>query len=254
MPPRQRQVGLPTILGIIVVILVALTLGILKPLQSIVGFTLKPITNLFNGGESQAQRENDELRVKISSLEAEVARLEEARQLNDVLRAQLNFAQANNFKLTQANIISQDPSNYQQFFTIDRGSTSGISTGMAVVSGSYLVGKIIDTTPTTAKVYLITDFNSAVPSYTLQTRASGIVRGQRGFGLSLESVPQTDTLQNDDTVLTSGFGGEYPRGLLIGTIGDVKKRDADVYQSALVRPSVDFRKLESVFIITGNAT
>ncbi len=254
MPPRQRQLGLPTILGAIVVVLIAMTLGILKPLQSVVGFTLKPFTNIFNGGESSLKRENEDLKQKISSLEAEVAKREEAKQLNDVLRAQLNFAQSNNYKLTQANIISQDPSNYQQFFTIDRGSTSGIGSGMAVVSGSYLVGKIIETTPTTAKVYLITDFNSAVPAYTLQTRASGIVRGQRGFGLSIESVPQTDTLQNNDTVLTSGFGGEYPRGLLIGTIGDVKKRDADVYQSGLVRPSVDFRKLESVFIITGNVS
>lgn len=251
MPPRQNRFGIPLALMVGIGLLLAATLGVFRPLESIVGFVMKPVTGLFHGGSGELEKENERLRKQVADLEGEVAKREEAKQQNDALRAQLNFAQSGNYKVAQADIISQDPSNFRQFFTIDRGSTSGIQDNMTVVYGGNLVGRIIDTTPDTAKVYLITDYNSAVPGIAQGTRASGLVKGQRGFGLSLESVQQTDTLQPGDTVITSGFGGEYPKGLVIGTVGDIKRKDADVYQSATLRPAVDFRKLESVFIILG---
>jgi rod shape-determining protein MreC len=187
----------------------------------------------------------------VAQLKADQASKEEALRLNAALRSQLNFAQQNNYQLTGADIISQDPTNYKQYLTINKGSNSGIQKGQVVVSGGLVVGRITETTPGTAKVYLITDFNSAVPALDQATRATGLVRGDRGFGLKLEMVPQTDQLKEGDVLITSGFGGDYPKGLVIGTVGEVKQRAADVFQSAAVNPAVDFRKLEEVFVITG---
>lgn len=244
-----RPIGIAV--GILLILTVLNAVGALRPVQSLVGLILKPVVAVFNLPDSDQTQENAELQAKVNELTAEVARREEAKRENDSLRSELNFAQANNYKLTRANIISQDPSNFQQFFTLDRGSGDGIKKGMTVVSQGLLVGRILETTATTAKVYLITDYNSAVPALTQETRASGLVRGQRGFGLELEMVAQTDQLKAGDTVITSGFGGDYPRGLVIGTITDIRQKDAEVFQSSVLRPAVDFRKLDAVFVITG---
>jgi rod shape-determining protein MreC len=250
-PRKTSPLSTPVVVGGLIVLLLLSTVGILRPLESLVGLVFRPVTGIFNGGQSGLEKENADLRQKVAELTGELVQREEAQRQVDALRTQLNFAQENKYQLAQADITSQDPANYRQFFTIDRGSTSGIKDGMVVVSGGLLVGRIIETTATTAKVHLITDYNSAVPALAQASRATGLVKGERGFGLSLDSVPQTDQLQPGDTLITSGFGGEYPRGLVIGTVGEVKRKDADVYQTATVRPAVDFRKLESVFVITG---
>lgn len=252
----STQATVLTAVGLFILLLFLNAIGLLRPIESVVGFVLKPVSQAIGGvtgagGKSDLEKQNTELQEKVDQLTAELAKLQEAKHQNDALRAQLNFAQTNNFQLVEGNIISQDPTNFQQFFTIDRGSTSGIGKGMVVVSQGLLVGKIIDITATTAKVQLITDYNSAIPVLDQRTRATGLTRGQRGFGLVLENVPQTDQITSGDPLITSGFGGDYPRGLVIGTVGDVKRRDTDVYQTATVRPAADFRKLEAVFVITG---
>ena len=240
---------------VVAAFVIANLLGLLRPLESLVGLALEPVSRAVNvGNDSKLQKENQDLLAKVGELESQVAALQEAKLQNDALRAQLNFVQSTGYQLVHANIISQDPTNYQQFFTIDRGSSAGIEKGMTVISQGLLVGRIIETTPTTAKVYLITDYNSTVPVIAQATRATGIVRGQRGFGLLLDMVPQTEVLQADDTLITSGFGGDYPKGLVVGRIGDIRKQDAEVYQTSEIRPAVDFRKLESVFVITGAKT
>jgi rod shape-determining protein MreC len=256
MPPaRQQRSGAGALLialGIIVLLVLIQAVGLLRPVKSLIGLATSPVTGIFRPGKSEIEKENQALRDQVSNLTAEVSKREEAKRQNDALRAELNFAQSNDYKEVQADIISQDPTNYQQFFTINRGSGNGVSKGMVVVSQGLLIGRIIDTTINTAKVYLITDYNSAVPAITQQGRATGVVRGQRGFGLELQMVPQTEPLQANDTVITSGFGGDYPRGLVIGTLGDIHQKDAEVYQSAVIHAAVDFRKIDSVFIITGN--
>lgn len=238
--------------GIFILLVFFNFVGVLRPLEAIVGFIVSPITktlHLDNG--SKLKKENEDLRAKVGDLTSQLAKREEDARLNDALRTQLNFAQSNNYKLVGADIISQDPTNYRQYLTINKGTAAGIQKGQVVVTQGQLVGRITETTPTTAKVYLITDFNSAVPVIDQQTRATGLVRGQRGFGLTLAEVPQTDQLKEGDTLITSGFGGEYPKGLVLGTLGSVHQRASDVYQSADIRPAIEFRKLEVVFTITG---
>lgn len=238
--------------GLLVLLLNAV--GLLHPVESLVGFVVRPVAGALHLRDtSSTHRQITELQNQVNDLKGQVAQREEAALQNDALRTQLNFAQRNSFKLTGARIITQDPSNFQQVVTIDKGSSAGIGKGMVAVSGGLLVGRIIETTPNSAKVYLVTDYNSAVPVVDQPTRAGGIVRGTRGFGLALEMVQQTDQLKTGDPLITSGFGGDFPAGLILGTVGDIKRRDTDVFQTATVTPGVDFRKLENLFIITGNA-
>jgi rod shape-determining protein MreC len=251
---RPLTERLPLVAVVFAVLVVGGAIGILKPIQGLVGLALEPVAKAVQiSGRSGLEKKNQELEDEVAQLKTELAKREEAAIQNDALKDQLGFAQESGFKLAQAEIISQDPTNYQQVLTIDRGSGAGIKKDMVAVTRGLLVGRVIATTPSTAKVRLITDFRSAVPVLDQQTRASGITRGGRGFGLNLEMVPQTDELRKDDVLITSGFGGEYPKGLIVGTVDTVEKRDTDVFQTAEVRPAVDFRRLEDLFIIVGRA-
>lgn len=249
---RSPVQSIAAAISVLLLLVILNAVGVLGAAKGLVGAMLSPIASVFNlGNDSDLAVENRELQTKVTELQAEVAKREEAKQTNDALRTQLGFAQANNVKLAQASIVSQDPTNFRQFLTIDRGTSDGLAKGMAVVVGGAVVGRITEINAQTASVYLITDYNSALPALAQTSRASGVVRGTRGFGLVLEMVPQTESLTEGDVLLTSGFGGDYPKGLVVGTIGKITQRDSDVYQSAEVRPAIDFRKLESVFVITG---
>ncbi|MDP9212262.1 MAG: rod shape-determining protein MreC [bacterium] len=251
---RRRNLpgNTPLIVGAVAVLVLGGAIGLLRPLEGLVGLMLEPVAKAVQiTGKSDLERENAELQKEIGELRSELAKREEAVLENDALKAQLGFAEDSGYALTEADIISQDPTNYQQVLTIDRGSSAGIKKGMVAVTQGLLVGQVVATTPSTAKVRLITDFGSAVPALAQQTRASGLIRGGRGFGLELEMVPQTDELRAGDTLLTSGFGTDYPKGLVVGTVDRVEKHDTDVFQTAEVKPAVDLRRLERLFIITG---
>ncbi|MEX2210131.1 MAG: rod shape-determining protein MreC [Patescibacteria group bacterium] len=249
---RNLSGNTPLIIGAAVLLMLGGAIGLLRPLEGLVGLMLEPVAKAVQiTGRSDLEQENADLRKEVGELKSELAKREEAVLENDALKAQLGFAQDSGFALTEADIISQDPTNYQQILTVDRGSSSGIKQGMVAVTQGLLVGQVIETTPSTAKVRLITDFGSAVPALAQQTRASGLLRGGRGFGLELEMVPQTDELRTGDTLLTSGFGNDYPKGLVVGTVDRVEKHDTDVFQTAEIRPAVDLRRLERLFIIVG---
>jgi rod shape-determining protein MreC len=253
---RKRPISerLPLVAVVFAVLVVGGAIGLLKPIQGLVGLALEPVAKAVQiSGRSDLEKKNQELQDEVARLQTELAKREEAVIQNEALKAQLGFAQESDFKLAQAQVISQDPTNYQQVLTIDRGSGAGIKKGMVAATRGLLVGQVVATTPSTAKVRLITDFRSSVPVLDQQTRANGLTRGGRGFGLNLEMVPQTDTLRKGDTLITSGFGGEYPKGLVIGTVDSVQKLDTDVFQTAEVRPAVDFRRLEDLFVIIGGA-
>ncbi len=100
------------------------------------------------------------------------------------------------------------------------------------------------------KVLLITDPSSSVAALIQSSRAPGIVSGHLGRELTMNYLPQEETVNVGDVVLTSGMGGDHPKGLVIGQVVEVHRRDIDPFQEALVRPAVNFDKLENVLVIT----
>ena len=96
----------------------------------------------------------------------------------------------------------------------------------------------------------IIDRSSSVNALTQSTRASGLVEGQIDDSLVMRSISQSDVVSVGDTVFTSGLGGNFPRQILIGQIVEVDRKDYELYQTAVVRPTVDFDHLEVVLVIT----
>jgi rod shape-determining protein MreC len=242
--------------------------GLLQPVEELVLRIAAPIQEGISGFSTgigdlaQAVRDLRELRQRNEELEAQNAallldnvRLREVDTEATLLRDLLNFSKANpSLSIQGARVvgrtIAQDPSNLQSYITLDVGRAAGIEHNMAVITDRGLVGRVSEVGETWSRVLLIIDPQSTVNALTQSTRASGAVQGQPDGSLIMRSIPQGDTVSVGDTVFTSGLGGNFPRQILIGQIVQVERKDYELYQSAVVQPTVDFGHLEAVLIVT----
>jgi rod shape-determining protein MreC len=150
-----------------------------------------------------------------------------------------------------ARIFARDPSNLRQAIAIDRGRSDGLRTGMPVVTeGNTLVGRVTKVEQGHAWVTLVTDVDSAVSSLILESRAAGVVAGGYNRRLSMEFVNQDSAVKEGDTVVTSGVGGSYPPGLVIGRVTGVSGQPQEVFRSVTVEPLASLARLETILVMT----
>lgn len=144
-------------------------------------------------------------------------------------------------------VIGFPPENELEVVTIDRGAGSHISRDDGVLNGDGVVGRIIQITPFTSKVLLITDYTSTIPAVVQRGHWWCIVKGNLN-SLRLEYVSQDAHLRIGDSVVT-GEARSFHSGASIGRIVSVERTDAGLYQSAVVRPSVQFGSLDRVVVV-----
>lgn len=196
--------------------------------------------------------QNRQFREEVDRLESELVRMRELEVENRDLRNLLNLKERTGpGSLLPVSVIARDDTPYVQAITIDRGLTGGVKDGSIVVTHRGLVGRVERANPNSAKVRLITDINSQV-SVRLQSesRPTGVLRGQaQGNALVIDYIPQEDTVRLDDVVITSGLGGMFPEGLVVGKVLRVQRKDADPFQAAAVEPAVEMNKLERLYVL-----
>lgn len=150
-----------------------------------------------------------------------------------------------------ANVIAGDVSPFVRYITIDVGERDGIKVGMPVVAGGLaLVGRVGEVSYATSQVQLLTDPASFINVRLVESRASGTVAGTSEGILLLQNVPQTEELKTGDLIVTSGLGGTLPQALPVGVVERVISQDVETSRQAIVRPGVDFDRLEAVLVIT----
>ncbi len=201
------------------------------------------------------QSENVALRAEVEQLTVENVRLRSLASENMLLREQLQFKTDHpDLGIASADVIArivaQDSSNLLNTLTIDRGSQDGIQRGMPVVSPRGLVGQITDVGTRWSRVLLLIDPASSIQGITLRSRAVGVIQGTPAANPRMLYVAQGDEIEVGDVVLTSGMGGNFPKGLVIGQVVQVQQRPVDMFKEAEVHPTVDFSRLEMVMIIT----
>ncbi len=211
------------------------------------------VTTVRDLGSLRSQ--NQRLQTLVDTLTIDNLRLTEVEGENERLRQLLRFRQLNptyDFRGGQviARVISEGPSNYLRTISIDLGANHGIQPDMPVVTERGLVGRIYKVGPTSSTVLLITDPGSGVNAMTKTNRVVGVVNGQAGALPIMEYIPQDAEVAVGDPVITSGLGGNFPKNLVIGQVVEVRKRDYDMFQQAVVRPTVNFDRLEVVLVIT----
>lgn len=190
------------------------------------------------------RQQNEEMRERLAALE-------EARQENERLRELVGFVEARELEAVGARVIGKPATLWEGVITIDRGTAEGVEVGMPVLAAQGLIGQIVEVTQHSSRVRLITDQRSGVAAMLQATRAEGIVSGSIEGDITLDFVTRESTVTVGDVVLTSGIGGVYPKGLLIGEVADVQLNDADLFPRIRLRPTADLAGLEEVVVLVG---
>lgn len=200
-------------------------------------------------GLGVSRSEVDALREQNEELRARLAGLEEARQENERLRALVDFAEERKFTQLGARVIGRPSSTWEGVIIIDRGTADGVRAGMPVLAAQGLVGQIVETAVHTSRVRLITDQQSGVAGMLQSSRVVGIVQGSIDRTLSLNFVSKDSTPTVGDVVITSGLGGVYPKGLVVGDVTAVDSRRADLYPRITLASRVPVDALEEVLVL-----
>lgn len=197
----------------------------------------------------------EELKRENESLKAEQNRYSEVLAENIRLRSLLKFKQGyTSYNMVGASVIERDYGGWTHTMVIDRGEDSGIKKYMPVIIPSGLVGFVSEVYMNSARVQLLLDPRTTVGGI-VQRPASRVVSmvtgnsGNPGY-LTFMSLPKESDVIKGDTIVTSGYGGVYPKGLIIGTVEKVDVDSEGGTQSAEIRPAADFAHMEEVFIIT----
>lgn len=200
--------------------------------------------NLFGASDAATAR----LRSENAQFKEQLVDHEELQRENERLKKLLAFSAQREERMVSARVIGVDATSWFRSITIDRGSSGQIREGMAVVSAYGVVGRVVTCTPHSSRVLLVVDAASKLSTLIERTRARAICRGD-GDAMSLDYLPLTDDVQVGDLLITSGLGGGFPKGLIVGAVTRVDKHGFDMFQTVKVEPAVDFDHLEEVLVI-----
>lgn len=234
--------------------------GFISPLQSIMYRISTGISDFFGGIVNQKDIEKDYARVKKieSALTLENQKLKELEKENIRLKELLGFSETNpEIKVIGAKVIGKNLGNWFNILIIDKGNQQGVTKDMTVVSDKGLVGRVIEAGSNWSKVMSLIDSRSSVSGIIERTRDNGIVRGtstletQTGFCKMIYLPLETDLIPGDK-VFTSGLGGIFPKGILIGEVKEVSRQENELQKYATIIPGVDFQHLEEVLVTYSN--
>jgi rod shape-determining protein MreC len=202
--------------------------------------------------------DNARLLTENERLTLENVRLREQAIAGQQAERLLTLQRAIPFESVPAPVIARDPTGVLHSIVLGIGTDDGVKTGHIVLSDQGLVGRVSEVGTNYSKVLLVTDSSSVVSALVQGSRATGIVRGQFGDSLIMDWLLQTEPVKEGDVVITAGLGiGDelrslYPKGLVIGTIAQVKPAEAAAYNRAIITPAVDLRRLEHVLVVKTN--
>ena len=196
------------------------------------------------------QKENARLRAELAHEKTQRARLAELEVENLHLSDLLELKQALALKSVAADVIGADASGLERTLLVEGGSDQGFEPGMAVLSTAGVVGKLLVVGPSSSRVLLINDHNSAIDTFDQRSRVRGIVAGMVDDGLVMKYVDRSEDVKPGDTIVTSGMDGIFTRGLLVGEVTSVVREGPGLFLTVNVAPAADFRRVEQVLIVT----
>lgn len=268
---QNRLLSIVIVLSIVFVIFIGLTASrrdrvsifegvvgnVLSPVQKYLYIGGQRISNLFSfvANLSSISKDNSDLKVKTTELENKLVDYETLKAENDRLRGMLDFKNENNsYSFLGANVVGKGSGNWYDVFIIDKGSSQGVKKYYPVVTSQGLVGQVMDVGPNWSKVLSIVDEKSRVSGASSRTGDQGIIQGIPGLNgeknCKMMYLPAASEIKDGDFVVTSGVSKFFPKNIKIGTVVEVNDEQAEFTKSAVIKPSVDFTKLEEVFVIT----
>jgi rod shape-determining protein MreC len=266
---RRRTIAFTVLVAVTLVLMAFSGNPLVRDVQSGIGFAFRPMQAALDsvaGGIASigaAIAEIDRLRVDNAALRQENDRLTtenirllEAARENEQLTALLQLRAGFDHQTTAAAVISRDSSEFRRVIRIDKGTDDGIAEGDVVIAaGGALAGRVTEVGKDSATVVLLTDSESTVIGQLVPSAATGQVVGQLGGVLIMNQIDSQEKIELGQEVVTAGIElgdgvrSPYPKGLVIGTVVDVRRDANDVVQTAYLQPTADLDKLEYVLVV-----
>lgn len=258
------------IISLVLVVCIGLTLNPLSNINwigNLISIPFTSVENLFSYTGNKVEEgiglfndvkklkaENEKLKAEIDKLNNERTEYLRFKSENDDLKKALGMKeQLAGYDFVGANIIARDGGNLFNIFLTDKGSTNGIAYNMPVITGKGLVGKVAASQPFSSKIISIIEDGSAVSAVVSKSRDYVVVKGDAKLakeGLcKLEYIPEDLDLSQGDVIETSGIGGIYPKGIIIGTVKEVRTGENDLDRYAIIQPAADLKRLSQVVIL-----
>lgn len=238
----SAKTGKPSIIAIVVTSTAVYAQGAVAAISggvSGLGTTLADAPHLY--------ADNAALRARERVLRSENERLREALARSPEARAIAETIARGETGGIEATTIGYDPENLSRTIVLDRGSDAGVARDDGVIDESGVVGRVVDVTPATSTVLLVTDGASKVPAVVQRGRWWGIATGTNAR-VRLQFVSQDAKLAVGDRVVT-GAGRSFRAGIPIGRITRVDHPEGALYQTALVEPAVIFGRISRVLVL-----
>ena len=225
------------------------------PLQASVNSVASTFKNLWNSYISliDVNEENKLLRQQLLDIEEKMNQHIENSVQFLRLRNQLLFASKKITDKIFAEIIGESADNNHDISLINRGSNQLVQRNYIVLRKEGLVGRIQSVSPFQSSVQLITDHRSRVSSLIQRNRIRGLIYGTHK-GLEMRQINQHANIKIGDRVISSGLGGLYPKGLLIGWVKEIRHQKHELFKTAILDSAVDFNQIEEVFVIVPSKT
>lgn len=209
------------------------------------GSNVRSITDIFD-----LRRENKQLKKEIVKLKRQFVFYKEIESENDRLRKLIGFGERLKYRTLSAQVIGKSPNDWQAAIILDKGYTDGVTRNMPVFTNDGLIGQVVQVASNASQIQLILDQRSGVGVQISSTGETGVLQGQIDGFPKLEFISRNSGVKVGDEVLTSGLGGVFPRGIMVGRITSAQVNEYSLNKQIEVKPAVDFSKLEEALIIT----
>lgn len=236
--------------------------------EKIVGYIALPFQKVFGLIETEFNNaysffheigadktEKEKLSLEVQKQREEIRNLNDMKRENDRLKQILGLKdQYKEYNLETAQVIGRNPENWDNIIMINKGTDNGLAINNPVMSiNDGLIGEVIGIGTNWSKVMLITDSDSSVSSIVDRTRELAVTKGdpiadRYGYVKLTYLVSDADIVTND-VITTSGFGGIYPKGILLGKVKEIKMESNGLTKFAYVQPTADFKTMEEVVVI-----
>lgn len=223
----------------------------MAPVQSAVDDVLSPVADWFDGvaQSGNLKDENRTLRRELAQARGEAAQSRAVRRENEELRKLAQLPLTQNLPGVNAQVIAGSPGNFESTVTLDRGSDVGIATGMPVVTGDGLVGRVVQASRKRATVLLLTDPSSGVAVRLEKSGGTGVASGRAGSNLlGLDFVNPTFKVTKNELVSTAD-SSRYPPNIPVGRVASVKTSPGAIEQTILVQPLADIARSSVVRVL-----
>ena len=239
-----------------------------SPLTSAVGTVFSPLSDAaayisekfdnFKGGFVSSRSYMDrveELEEQVADYQSKLVDYEKLQKQVEAYEKFLGVKEKNpDFQFVAGTVIGRDAADVFGSFVLNCGSADGVAVGDPVISGEYLIGIVNETSPTSCTVLSVCDPKFSAAAYEIRTGEAGYTQTTTKLGvqgvLKLSGLERDTAVAEGGIVCTSGVGGVFPRGLIIGTVTTVQKEEGDISYYAEVKPEIEISEVQDAFVIT----